>query len=98
MPDPNEEGPCNCFSFSSCEAERWTCSAGHADGAHGSCAASHVPRQPVLVVVATLGAMSWRDCLYDLTSGVSQDTRFFFQLGQKVGRRLCNGVGLGEKH
>ena len=61
MPGPSEEGPCRCFLFSSCEAKSWTYSAGHADEAHGSCAASRVLGQLVVVIVATLGVVSWRD-------------------------------------
>ena len=61
MPGPNEEGPCRCFLFSSCEAKSWTYSAGHADEAHGSCAASRVPGQLEIVIVATPGVVAWRD-------------------------------------
>ena len=61
MPGPNEEGPCRCFLFSSCEAKSWTYFAAHADEAHGSCAASRAPGHFVLVVVATLGVVYWRD-------------------------------------
>ena len=70
MPGPNEEGPCRCFLFSSCEAKSWTYSAGHADEAHGSCAASRVPGQLVLVIVATLGVVVRRNVIYGLVGAL----------------------------
>ena len=66
MPGPSEEGPCRCFLFSSCEAKSWTYSAGHADEAHGSCAASRVPGQLEMVIVATPGVVAWRNVIYGL--------------------------------
>ena len=70
MPGPSEEGPCRCFLFSSCEAKSWTYSAGHADEAHGSCAASRVPGQLVLVIVATLGVVVRRNVIYGLVGAL----------------------------
>ena len=41
-------------------AKSWTYSAGHANEAHGGCAASRVPGQLEMVVVATPGVVAWR--------------------------------------
>ena len=46
------------FCFRAAKQKSWTYSAGHADEAHGSCAASRVPGQLEMVVVATPGVVA----------------------------------------